>query len=166
MVSFLGKKDNSILKHQRLGDILLRRTMVTRNQLSEALKKQKEEKKSLRACPGIPSENNLLGEILVKNGFLKEKDVLAALVVQSNVPYIAVDQYEIDPSVLSLLSKDFICKFNVIPLNRVGEILSVVMVDPFDKKVMTQLCLETNYRIAPFISTKVEVKRAIEKWIN
>ncbi len=166
MASFLEKHDNLILKHQRLGDILIRRTMVTRNQLSETLKKQKEEKQVLRDCPGIPLENNLLGEILVRNGFLEEKDILAALVVQSNVPYIAVDKYEIDPSVLSLISKSFMRKFNVVPLDCVGEILSVVMVDPFDKKVMAQLYLETNCRIAPFISTKVEVKRAIKKWIN
>lgn len=136
---------------QLLGEILLERCLITKEQLDQALNVQKK-------------ENGYIGEILVKLGFLEELDVVTALVVQCNFPYIAINKYEVDPSILQLIPKDFARKNLVVPLDRVGDILSVVMVNPLDVAVRAEVERLTNYQVAPFIATRLELEKAIDHW--
>ena len=75
---------------QPLGKVLIKRKVITQEQLDQALEVQKR-------------EEGYIGEILVKLGYVDERDIVAALVVQSNLPYIAVDKYEIDKSIIQLI---------------------------------------------------------------
>ncbi len=136
---------------QLLGEILVGRKLITEDQLARALEVQRQEK-------------GYIGEILVKLGFLEELDVVAALVVQCNFPYIAVDKYEIDKSIIGLISKDFARESLVIPLDRVGDILSVVMNNPLDTALRAEIHRLTNYTVAPFIATRLEIEKAITHW--
>ena len=134
-----------------LGEILTKRNTITLEQLNKALEVPKK-------------ENTYIGQILEKLGFLEERDVVVALVVQCNIPYIAIDKYEIDRGVLQLIPKDVALKYQVIPLDRVGDVLSVVMVDPMDVACKAELQRLTNYRITPFIATAAEIHKAIDHW--
>ncbi len=136
---------------QLLGEILLERRLITKEQLAQALEVQKK-------------ESGYIGEILVKLGFLEELDVVTALVVQCNFPYIAINKYEVDPSILQLIPQDFARKNLVVPLDRVGDILSVVMVNPLDIAVRAEVERLTNYQVAPFIATRFELEKAIDHW--
>ena len=140
-----------VFKKQLLGEILLERKLITPEQLKTALKVQEK-------------EEGFLGEILVKLGFSEELDIVMALVVQGNLPYLAVDQYDIDPRVLQLIPKDVACKNCVVPLDVVGPILSVVMVNPLNQGLIAELARLTNYTISPFIATKAQVERALTRW--
>ena len=145
------KEEESILKKQLLGEILIRRNIITKKQLDQALELQKKEK-------------GLIGEILVKLGFAEEIDILVALVVQCNFPYIAIDKYEIDRNIIQLIPKETAHHFQVVPLDRVGDILSIVMADPLDIACKAELHRLTNCKIAPFIATRTEIHKAIERW--
>ena len=144
-----ARDDSPSAKRQLLGEILVGRNLITENQLKEALRIQEKDK-------------GFLGEILLKMGYLEERDLVVALVVQCNLPYIAVDKYEIDRKIISLIPKDFAKKHHLIALDRVGDILSVVMQDPLDTSVKAEMARMTNCRIAPFISTKKEIDSAID----
>ena len=136
-------------KKEFLGEIFIRRNLITSAQLTKALEIQKK-------------DNRFLGEILVQLGFIEDRDVVTALVVQCNVPYIAIDKYEIDRNIALLISKDKASDCQVIPLDRVGDVLSVVMVNPLDSSVKAELHRLTGCKIAPFIATKAEIQKAIE----
>lgn len=138
-------------KVEFLGEILIERKVITRAQLKHALDIQKK-------------EGGLIGEILIKLGYAEDRDIVAALVVQCNLPYIAIDQYEIERNVLQLLPRETVCRCRVIPLDRVGDILSVVMLDPLDTSVRAELRRLTNCKIAPFIATRTQIEKAIERW--
>jgi len=146
-------ENQSTIKRQLLGEILLKRNVITQAQLDKALKIQE-------------TEHGLLGEILIQLGFLEERDIVVALIVQCNLPYIAVDKYDIDGSILQLIPKDFVRKYRVVPLDRVGNVLTVVMADPLNLSVKAELQRITNYQIAPFISTKNEIDKAIQRWFG
>lgn len=139
------------VQKQLLGEILIERKLITEDQLAKALEVQRQEK-------------GYVGEILVKLGFIEELDVVTALVVQCNFPYIAVSKYEIDKSIIELIPKDFARKNLVMPLDRVGEILSVVMNNPLDIAVRAEIHRLTNYKVAPFIATRLEIEKAIIHW--
>ena len=131
-----------------LGEILVQRKKITREQLKEALQTQKE-------------KGGFIGEILVNFGFLDERDIVVALVIQHGLPYIAVNKYIIDPWIVRLIPKEVAQKEKVIALDRIGEVLSVVMVNPLTDDKKNYLEALTQCRIATFISTKGEIEAAI-----
>ncbi len=106
-------------------------------------------------------EYGFIGEILVKLGYLDERDIVVTLVVQCGLPYIAVNKYTVDPEVLRLIPKDMAQKERMIPLDRIGDILSVVMTNPLTDERKMKLEILTKCRIATFISTKSEIEEAI-----
>jgi len=133
-----------------LGEILIRRKKITREQLEAALQAQKE-------------KGGIIGEILVNFGLLDERDIVVALVIQCGLPYIAVNKYTIHPAILCLIPKEVAQKEKVIALDRIGEILSVVMVNPLTDDKKNYLETLTKCRIATFISTKAEIEEAIAR---
>ena len=133
------------------GEILVKRNRITSDQLKEALKVQKK-------------ENSFLGEILVRLGYIEERDIVVALIMQYGFAYIAITKYNIDQNVLNLIPENFARENHVIALDRVGGVLSVVMADPLDTEVKEKLESLTQYKVAPFIATKSEIQEAIEKW--
>jgi type IV pilus assembly protein PilB len=133
-----------------LGEILIQRKRITRQQLEAALAIQKE-------------KGGIIGEILVNLGVLDERDIVVALVIQCGLPYIAVNKYAIEPQVLSLIPKEVAQKEKVIALDKIGEILSVVMCNPLGEEKKTYLETLTKCRVATFISTKTEIEEAIAR---
>ena len=146
-------ENNTVQNKEFLGDILIRRGLLNQDQLNKALEFQKKEPK-------------YLGEILIQLGFVDERDVVVALVVQCNLPYIAVDKYEIDRAVLQLIPEEIIKKNLAIPLDRVGDILSVVMADPLNNAVKKEYQRLSNCQVAAFIATKNEIEKAIARWFG
>ena len=133
-----------------LGEILVQRKLITREQLEGALGVQKE-------------KGGIIGEILVQSGYLDERDIVVALVIQCGLPYIAVNKYAIDPAIVRLIPKEVAQKEKVIALDRIGEILSVVMVNPLTEEKKNYLESLTKCRVATFISTKIEIEEAIAR---
>ena len=141
------------LNRQPLGEILMERHVLTKSQLKQALATQKEKKQ-------------FIGNVLMQLGFLREKDLVAGLVIQNNIPYIAIDQYEITPDVLKIIPKEFVVEHRVVPLELVGNILSVVMENPLNPTLRAELEQRFPYKIVPFISTKGEIDNAIARFYN
>ncbi|MBM3252594.1 MAG: hypothetical protein FJZ11_07460 [Candidatus Omnitrophica bacterium] len=139
-----------ISKKQLLGQILLKRGLINKQQLTDALDYQKK-------------DGGVLGEVLVKLGYLTERDVVVALIVQCGFPYIAVNKYDIDHKVLSLLPEEQARKFHVIPLDKVGDVLSVVMANPLDISTIEEIEKISNCKVATFIATKTEIEEAIRR---
>ena len=133
-----------------LGEILIQRKRITREQLDSALQTQKQ-------------KGGFIGEILVNYGLLDERDIVVALVIQCGLPYIAVNKYTIDPQIIHLIPKEVALQEKVIALDRIGEILSVVMVNPLGEDKIKHLEALTKCRIVTFISTKGEIEEAIAR---
>src|SRR5207253_7500554 len=71
----------------RLGELLTKASLITQDQLKEALKVQKD-------------TGGKLGETLIKLGFVSEEDITECLSQQFGVPSINLSHFEIDPSVI------------------------------------------------------------------
>jgi type IV pilus assembly protein PilB len=133
-----------------IGEILIKRSKITQQQLDEALKIQQ-------------NDHSFVGEILVKLNYVDERDIVVALVVQCGLPYISVNKYDIDPAILKLIPQDVAREHHLIPLDRIGEVVSVVMANPLTDELRKKLEALTSYKIATFISTKAEIDEAIAR---
>lgn len=147
----MDSAQSSAGNRQMIGEILVKRNVITPKQLEEALTLQKQEKE-------------FVGEILAKLGYLQERDIVVALMVQLGIPYIAVNKYTIDPEVIKLIPEELARSMHLIPLDKVGGVLSVVMINPLNPAMKEQLEKITGCRIATFIATKTEIDEAIYRW--
>lgn len=137
-------------KRQLIGEILLQRKKITTSQLEQALKIQQE-------------GHGFLGEILVKLNCVDERDIVVALIAQCGLPYISVNKYKIDPEILKLIPADVARAHHVIPLDRIGDVVSIVMINPLTDELKKKFESITGCRVATFISTKSEIDDAISR---
>jgi type IV pilus assembly protein PilB len=133
-----------------IGEILVERGAVTPLQLQQALAVQK----------GDPV-HPYLGEVLTSLGYVSEIDIVTALVVQCNLPYIAVTKHVIDKDVARLIPADVARRDRLVPLDKIGNTLSVVMQNPLDERMRQEIETLTGCRIATFISTRSEIDQAL-----
>ncbi|MBI3315174.1 MAG: hypothetical protein HYZ86_04485 [Candidatus Omnitrophica bacterium] len=147
----MSRPRSEIMERVLIGEILMKRKRITQAQLDHALEVQKK-------------ENGFIGEILVKLGYLDERDIVVALVVQCGLPYIAVNKYNIDPQVLTVIPREIALRERVVPLDRIGGILSVVMSNPLSDARQAELETLTKCRVATFIATKSEIDEAIARF--
>lgn len=133
-----------------IGEILIKRKHITQEQLSQALEQQKK-------------ENLFVGEILVKFGYIDEKDIVVALIIQCGLPYIAINKYSINSEALKLVPKDIALKEKVIPLEKIGDVLSLVMMNPLSEEKKARIEALTKCKVATFIATKTEIEEAIDR---
>src|SRR5213593_3614179 len=82
----------------RLGEILVKESLITQDQLQKALEFQR-------------ANGGKLGSCLTKMGFITDDDITGVLSRQYGVPSINLKYYEIDPNVIK-----FIPGFNVEPV--------------------------------------------------
>jgi type IV pilus assembly protein PilB len=134
----------------RLGDILIREGLITREQLGSALAEQK-------------SSGHRLGYVLVKLGLVQELEVTKILARQYRMPAVDLTRFEVDPKILKLVPADFALKNVVLPLKREGRTLTVAMADPTNTGVLDDLKFITRYDLFPVIAGEYTLRNLIEK---
>ena len=134
----------------RLGDILIRENLITREQLGQALAEQK-------------STGFRLGYVLVKLGMVQEIEVTKVLARQYRMPAVDLSRFEVDPKIIKLIPGEFASKHVVLPLKREGRTLTVAMAEPTNTGLIEDLKFITRCDIFPVIAGEYTLRNAIEK---
>jgi type IV pilus assembly protein PilB len=127
--------------------------MVTSTQLKESLRIQR-----------ATGNGEYVGEVLIRLGHVREVDVVTALVLQCNLPFIAVSRHQVDDDVLRLIPSEIARRGRLIPFDRIGNVLSVVMQNPLNDADRDEVEQLTHCSIATFISTKSEIDAALSRF--
>jgi type IV pilus assembly protein PilB len=135
---------------ERLGDLLVREGLITRDQLEKALQEQKQ-------------NGTRVGYNLVKLGFIAETELTKMLARQFKMPAVDLSRFEVDPRIAKLIPSDLAIKHLVLPLKRDGRTLTVAMADPTNLGVLDDLKFITRYDIFPVIGGEFTLKSAIDK---
>src|SRR5512140_839374 len=107
------------MQASRLGELLVRNNLITKDQLTKALEEQKDSGGQLR-----------LGTILIKEGVISEPDLTSFLSKQYGVPSINLSDFDVDQAVIKIIPSEISQKYQIIPVNRAGSTLIVAMSDP------------------------------------
>jgi type IV pilus assembly protein PilB len=134
----------------RLGDILIRESLITREQLAQALTEQK-------------STGFRLGYVLVKLGLVQEIEVTKVLARQYRMPAVDLSRFEVDPKIVKLIPGEFATKHVVLPLKREGRTLTVAMAEPTNSGLIEDLKFITRYDLFPVIAGEFTLRTLIEK---
>src|SRR5881392_1595295 len=135
----------------RLGELLTKASLISQDQLKDALKHQKE-------------SGSKLGETLIKLGFVSEEDITECLSQQFGVPSINLAHFEIDPSVIKLIPADVARKYNILPVNKTGATITIAMADPTNVFAMDDIKFMTGYNVEPVVASELGIKAAIDNY--
>ena len=135
----------------RLGDLLIREGLITKEQLDKALQEQK-------------NNGQRLGYNLVKMGFVQETEITKMLARQYRMPAVDLARFEVDPKIVKLVPADVALKHLVLPLKREGRTLTVAMADPTNLSVLDDLKFITRYDIFPVIAGEYTLRTALDKY--
>ena len=136
---------------KRLGEMLIKDQIITREDFELAAQKQAKTDVSL-------------GRILIDMGKASEWEVAATLGKQLNVPFITLAHYDIDPEVLKSIPPDLVHKYKIVPVDKTGDSLTIALADPSNIFLLDELRILTHCQIIPVISFESDIREAIEKY--
>lgn len=135
---------------RRLGDLLVADGLITPEQLQQALQEQK-------------GSNEKLGSILVRLGMLHEDQYIGFLSRQYGIPSITLSQLDIDPEVVKLIPVQIAKKYEVLPIKRSGNTLTMAMADPTNVFALDDVGFMTNLQVVPVVASQGAIRQAIDR---
>ena len=135
----------------RLGEILIKESLITSDQLRQALEHQK-------------TSGDRLGACLMKLGFISDDEITGVLSRQYGVPSINLKYYEVDASVIKLIPQDTAVRYQIVPLSRVGSTLTIAMTDPTNVFAMDDIKFMTGFNVEPVVASETAITEAITKF--
>lgn len=143
-------------RKRRLGDLLVDAGVITQDQLMEALRVQKTEKKDVR-----------LGEVLIDLGFTNEKQIMEALRDQLRISSVDLSGIRIPEDVTKLMGEAVLRKYNLIPFafsEKNPNLLKVAMSDPLDIRAMDDISIITGLQIERYVAIPSDIAAAIDRY--
>jgi general secretion pathway protein E len=139
----------------RMGELLLKHTALTEDQLNEALDMQKES--------GL-----LIGEILLQRNYIHPHDIVKVICHQVNIPYLTeVKVDEIDPELVNDIPINYAKSNDLIPILETEFNVTVAMSDPFNFDAINDLGeiykKEIKLVVAPPLKIQDAINRVFEK---
>ncbi len=119
-------KKITVRRHREVVELLMKEKLINQ----EMLDKAREEIKRT----GFSIEN-----ALEKLGFITGEDIAKVQANALGIPYVDLTDYVVDGELISLIPESIARKFKVIPLFRIGESITIGMVDPQDIVAIDQI---------------------------
>ena len=133
---------------KQLGELLLDNKIITKEQLEEGLRVQRE-------------KGGLIGQILVALKYTSEEAIAQAITAQYGFPYLPLTNYEIDSVAVKVIPEHVARQFELIAVDRVGNILTIVMSNPLNVQAVEDVEMITKLTAQVFVSTATDIHKAI-----
>jgi type IV pilus assembly protein PilB len=134
----------------RFAELLVKGGIVSREQLSEAQKKDKD------------SSSSVIRE-LVRLGFTSEDILTNFFAKQFGIEIIEIVPGDIDDAVFSLVPPQIVQKHQVVPYKLLGSTLTVVVSDPTDLVAINEVKFVTGYGVRTALATPSNIKKVLER---
>jgi DNA-binding response OmpR family regulator len=135
-----------------IGRILLKRRLISQEELDRQLETQKS------ARDGVP-----LASRIASSGVVPETEVLRALSEQFGVPGIDLNQISLALVHLDMVPREVAESSRVLPVLVRDDRLFLAMANPQDKRVIDELEFVTGRRIYPYVAISTTIERTIRE---
>ncbi|UCC95064.1 MAG: Flp pilus assembly complex ATPase component TadA [Candidatus Omnitrophota bacterium] len=130
--------------------ILVDESVITADQLKEAVQFQKE-----KGCS--------LNEAILHLGYIDEKRLLHLFSAYLSTPPLKVLNLVLPPEILKLVPQEIALQHQVLPIGRIENVLTVAMADPLNVVALDDLERITGCEVNPVVALRSEIQEAIEK---
>ncbi len=131
-----------------IGELLLRRGLLNRNQIDESRRAQ--------------TEGVRLDQAAVQLGFVTEEVALKALADEVGLAFVDLVDEEVDLELLKDFPSRFIHRESLFPVHRNNGTLIVATSDPFNLYPLDELSVATGLTIVPVLASKEEISKRIK----
>ncbi len=136
---------------EKIGQLLLKHTSLTDDQLEEALEIQQE-------------SGMLLGEILLKKNYIHPHDIIKVICHQVDIPYInELKLDEIDPNLTLNININYAKQHEILPILETDYSVTVVMTDPFNFDAINDIQEIFKKEVKLVVSSPLKVQDAINR---
>lgn len=142
-----------MLLKERLVEILTKQASVKLADLERVIEQHKS------------GEGNL-SELLVREGLISENDLTMLLSTELNLPVLNLNLFTVDAKILELVPRKMAERFEIIPIARIGKILTLAMSDPLNVLAIDEIQHSTQCTIRPVICTQRDIHNALDKYYS
>jgi hypothetical protein len=136
----------------RLGEILVKVGLITREQLTRGLEAQ-------------TIHGGRLGTNLVELGFITERQLAGSLSEQLGLPYVSVDMVaNIPPPLIAAIPAEVAAEFRVFPIRLKDRVLYVCMASPGNIETVDALAFRLSRSLQPCVVTELTLDYALERY--
>lgn len=140
-----------MVRHKRLGEILLESNVLDENQLQQALERHWE-------------TGRRLGEVLKDMGMVTERDIAVAVARQFGFKTVSnIAKATFSDELLALFDGDKAIDKMLFPLKIEDKTLYLAMVNPLDMETIDNLSFKTGLRVVPCVTTPTEIQVAVNR---
>ncbi|MBU4305089.1 MAG: Flp pilus assembly complex ATPase component TadA [Candidatus Omnitrophica bacterium] len=136
---------------KKIGELLLEQGYINPHQLQEALEEQK-------------TTGEKVGEVLIRKGWLVPEELNRALALQLGVSTFDLANYIVNPQVIETIPQDIAVKYKVIPVFKVGDTLTVAMIDPGNVFLVDELQRITNCQVEAVLADEMTIRKAQDQY--
>jgi type IV pilus assembly protein PilB len=141
-------------KNMLIGEMLVEEGIITKEQLKDGLEEQKR-------------TGTKIGEILIRMGYISKEILWTFLGYQMGVPFINLDEVpEIRQDVLKTLPEQLMRAEKLIPVNKQGKVITVVMADPLNFLVVDDLKATTRCEIDTRLSPSEDIMKLVSRYFG
>jgi len=135
---------------QRLGDVLLQRELVTRQQLDEALARHR-------------ASGRRLGEVLLSMGAINQEQLTWALSEAFNIPFVELSDEVVDLEVARTLPEAVLRRHEAVPILKVADEMTVLVADPTNSRVAIELEALSGSRVTVALASREAVLHFLDR---
>ena len=145
---------SSLTAQAPLGQLLLRKGVLSQDQLDSALEQQKN-------C----DERKLIGEVLVEMGLADNRTVLETLAQAYGIPFASDTARLADPKVIEVLPREFLQEHGVLPMFLVRDVLTVAVSEPANLYLLEEIERRTGYTTQIVAATSDDIESAHQSYL-
>ncbi len=135
--------------------LLLEYGMATADQIEEA-------KKEAASTGGVVDAV----EVLKKKNIVKERELLAMLAQQYGMEMLDLSTYEMPPEALSALSPEIVQHYNVLPVMKHDNMLTIAMGDPTDMETLDALRYLLGCDVEAVVADPAQIEQFISRYFG
>ena len=137
----------------KLGEILIKEKIITREQLDAALAQQRKHREEGRSIQ--------IGQVLMELGTIDMEDVMQALAEKLGIPFVDLEKFKMNPEAIRFIPEDLVKKYTLLPVHFFGNKLVVALENPMDWEALDAVRFHTNLNIEAVMASKEGLDRMI-----
>lgn len=138
-------------KSKSLRDSLIKSGLLSEEQIKTAIEEGRE------------SGTTLIKSILKRN-LVDETALLSFLEKEMDIPRVDLSTYLIDKKVINLVPFATARKYKVMPLFKVGDVLTVATIDPFDILALDEIRAKSKCDVEPMVAASKDIDSSLNQY--
>jgi type IV pilus assembly protein PilB len=145
------ERDRGLSEDEQLGAVLVRRGIITVEQLGKALQRAEETGRTLAG-------------VLLEDGLISEEHFVSALAGELGLEFVDLLTVPLDPNATGLITAALARRYQALPIGWWEGRLVVAMADPANIRALDDIRAVTRAQVRPVVATRAAITLALDKY--